>query len=597
MADSGRSQRIEQLQEQVNQRVRDAVAGLQRELRERLRRAGDQIVGEMDREMEKGAPELPASFLSGDELAPLAQEAGSAARREVVSGLVAAFAAVDRAGSQAGILGTVLREAVRFAGRSALFLARGEGLELWGAHGWEASLEGTRLDYTDAGPWSRDSLGSGATELTTGDCGRLCSLVDAPLPQAGVLVPLVLRDRLAAVVYADHGEGEELLVEALQGLTYTAALALETLPFRERAATPTLVRRGEGGEGAGERLDVWSAAAAEAPGQEEAEELAEPEEEAAAFTEDETLDEGAFADAGAGAGETGAAAAGFALADEEEDEEDLYAGDLELDYEEEVGEETAADLGVEDLEAEGFEDEEDQEGGELETAGGGRDDEELAGYGEDLGTGYGEPGTAWEGGEEVEPLEEEPLEVEEPPSEPVERAPWSDGEVAEEEVGREPAAGFESPLGVEPPPPAAPPPELPDEVAAADDETADLAPPAAPRPLQPSPGGSEVAPPSDIQGPGRAFGGGGAAAGGDARHEEARRLARLLVSEIRLYNEEEVDEGRRNNDVYARLKEDIDRSRQMYEERVDPGIRETTDYFYQELVRNLGGGDEKALGL
>ena len=80
-------------------------------------------------------------------------------------------------------------------------------------------------------------------------------------------------------------------------------------------------------------------------------------------------------------------------------------------------------------------------------------------------------------------------------------------------------------------------------------------------------------------------------------HEEARRLARLLVSEIKLYNEEQVDEGRRNRDLYERLKEDIDRSRQMYEERVEPRVLKSTDYFYQELVRILAAGDARALGI
>lgn len=83
----------------------------------------------------------------------------------------------------------------------------------------------------------------------------------------------------------------------------------------------------------------------------------------------------------------------------------------------------------------------------------------------------------------------------------------------------------------------------------------------------------------------------------EAIHEEARRLARLLVSEIRLYNEEQVELGRRNHDIYERLKDDIDRSRQMYDERVDPRILKSTDYFYQELVRILAAGDPRALGI
>ena len=83
----------------------------------------------------------------------------------------------------------------------------------------------------------------------------------------------------------------------------------------------------------------------------------------------------------------------------------------------------------------------------------------------------------------------------------------------------------------------------------------------------------------------------------DAAHEEARRLARMLVSEIKLDNEQQVVEGRKNRDLYERLKEDIDRSRQAYEERVEERIWKTTDYFYQELVRILADGDSRALGV
>jgi hypothetical protein len=79
-------------------------------------------------------------------------------------------------------------------------------------------------------------------------------------------------------------------------------------------------------------------------------------------------------------------------------------------------------------------------------------------------------------------------------------------------------------------------------------------------------------------------------------HEEAKRFARLVVSEIKLYNEAKVTEGRRNKDIYERLKEDIERGRQMYADRVPAGVRDATNYFYDELVRILAGGDAGALG-
>ncbi|MDP9191716.1 MAG: hypothetical protein M3P06_08425 [Acidobacteriota bacterium] len=81
------------------------------------------------------------------------------------------------------------------------------------------------------------------------------------------------------------------------------------------------------------------------------------------------------------------------------------------------------------------------------------------------------------------------------------------------------------------------------------------------------------------------------------KHDEARRFARLLVSEIKLYNESKVEQGRKNSDLYERLKEDIDRSRQMYDERISDDVRKVSNYFYDELVRILADGKADALGL
>ncbi|MBC7932850.1 MAG: GAF domain-containing protein [Rubrivivax sp.] len=79
-------------------------------------------------------------------------------------------------------------------------------------------------------------------------------------------------------------------------------------------------------------------------------------------------------------------------------------------------------------------------------------------------------------------------------------------------------------------------------------------------------------------------------------HNEARRFARLLVSEIKLYNEQKVREGRDAGDLYNRLRDDIDRSRQMYDKRVRPEVAGRYDYFHNELVSALAEGDAGRLG-
>ncbi|HEY6659735.1 MAG TPA: hypothetical protein VI031_01290, partial [Pyrinomonadaceae bacterium] len=79
-------------------------------------------------------------------------------------------------------------------------------------------------------------------------------------------------------------------------------------------------------------------------------------------------------------------------------------------------------------------------------------------------------------------------------------------------------------------------------------------------------------------------------------HNDARRFARLLISEIKLYNEQKVAEGRYEHDLYDRLREYIDRSRDMYDKRVKAEVAARYDYFHGELVNTLAEGDVSKLG-
>ena len=76
----------------------------------------------------------------------------------------------------------------------------------------------------------------------------------------------------------------------------------------------------------------------------------------------------------------------------------------------------------------------------------------------------------------------------------------------------------------------------------------------------------------------------------------ARRYARLVVSEIKLYNGSAVEEGRSRRDLLKRLGPEIERARRLYEERVPSSVAARPDYFQQELVQTLAGGDPSRLG-
>jgi hypothetical protein len=79
-------------------------------------------------------------------------------------------------------------------------------------------------------------------------------------------------------------------------------------------------------------------------------------------------------------------------------------------------------------------------------------------------------------------------------------------------------------------------------------------------------------------------------------HRKAQRFARLLVDEIKLYNQAKVAEGRRNRDLYDRLKEDIEKSRSTFQKRYGNTAAASGDYFQKEVVRSLAEDDYSVMG-
>lgn len=115
-----------------------------------------------------------------------------------------------------------------------------------------------------------------------------------------------------------------------------------------------------------------------------------------------------------------------------------------------------------------------------------------------------------------------------------------------------------------------------------------------------------AATPPRIHTPAAASGAGGPAGAGnppgamreitDGVADAAKRTARLLVSEIRLFHEPAVHEGRRAGNLMERLAPEIEQARKAYNEQVPAGVRSQTDFFHQELIRTLAGGDATLLG-
>lgn len=78
--------------------------------------------------------------------------------------------------------------------------------------------------------------------------------------------------------------------------------------------------------------------------------------------------------------------------------------------------------------------------------------------------------------------------------------------------------------------------------------------------------------------------------------QSARRYARLLVSEIKLYNEAAVRIGRQKRDLLDRLRPEIERARRLYEQRISREVDARAAFFQEELIQTLADGDPALLG-
>jgi len=66
---------------------------------------------------------------------------------------------------------------------------------------------------------------------------------------------------------------------------------------------------------------------------------------------------------------------------------------------------------------------------------------------------------------------------------------------------------------------------------------------------------------------------------------DAERLARIIVSDIVLYNPEKFESGIQNGNVVEALQAEMDEGRQHFQQRVDPRVRDLRDFLSDELVR------------
>jgi predicted Zn finger-like uncharacterized protein len=76
------------------------------------------------------------------------------------------------------------------------------------------------------------------------------------------------------------------------------------------------------------------------------------------------------------------------------------------------------------------------------------------------------------------------------------------------------------------------------------------------------------------------------------KRERAKRLARVFVSDILVYNREKRDQGLANGDLMAVLGSEIKKAWEAFKEKVGPELVESSDYFRDALNEILAGGQK-----
>ena len=468
--------------------VKQEIAALQSQLNEALSQLLDrQSEVQLDGGVAASIMEhLRAAHEEGIDLA--ASESARAKASSDMAIVKAAISEIDEQDSQAGILKILVNRASTFAPRVAFFVVKGEQSIGWRARGFEGTVGDNVVNQISFGLNADTAIGHAARSRRSWSGGPgshsedhiiLNRLGDEP-PVRIVAIPLVVRDRGVAVLYADSAEldADAINLEALETLVRVAGMAVELLAARSAPAKqPTAPTPAE-----------------EAPAEASAEVA-------------------------------------------REQEPPAYAPVAEYDEITPVVEESAP--APEAMPAEY----------EVEA-------EPVA-----------EPVA------EVRP--ETPVSQFEAPVETPVETPASFQIDAPVETPVEAPAAFQPQAQVETPPPVVAPPAPP--------VVSEAPPAAAPTPRRRY--GADVELPIEV-------------ANDEERrlHSDARRFARLLVSEVKLYNEQKVAEGRSRMDLYQRLREDIDRSREMYDKRVKPEVAQRYDYFHHELVNTLAEGDAAKLG-
>jgi hypothetical protein len=80
--------------------------------------------------------------------------------------------------------------------------------------------------------------------------------------------------------------------------------------------------------------------------------------------------------------------------------------------------------------------------------------------------------------------------------------------------------------------------------------------------------------------------------GGSSDDDRAKRLARVLVSDILCYNQDKRDQALQDGNLMTVLGAEIKKSWEMYKDKIGPETASSTNYFKEALNEILADGQE-----
>src|SRR5258708_6273386 len=188
--------------------------------------------------IQKSIGELEESITSAQPAAAVPAPTGGDA-----SLLKRSIQAVERGKSQVDILNALLEQCLAFGSRAAMLILRNETFSGWKGVGFTAAGGNDEMvKRFNAAPGLISELDTVLRDehVVIWDGANLSTRLGVPASVRAILVPMVIKDKVAAAVYIDATESDIAKLDApsVELLVFATGLLIDTLAFRKKSPSP-----------------------------------------------------------------------------------------------------------------------------------------------------------------------------------------------------------------------------------------------------------------------------------------------------------------------------------------------------------------------